>query len=89
MVSVKGATAGQSVGFTYDGCSVANPRYCAHFIADDLHTKIRNVDGVARTRFAFTSDRDAMQMPGRPQGAGNQGKEIYHRPTTTARTRCG
>ena len=32
---------------------------------------------MARTRFAFTSDRDAMQMPGRPQGAGNQGKEVY------------
>jgi len=77
MVSVKGATAGQSAGFTYDGCAVANPRYCAHFIADDLHEKIRKVQGVARTRLAFTSDRDATQMPGRVPGAGNQGKELY------------
>lgn len=77
MVSVRGPNAGQSVGFTYDGCMVANPRYCAHFIADDLHEKVRNVVGVARTRLAFTSDRDATQMPGRVQGAGNQGKEIY------------
>jgi TolB protein len=77
MVSVKGATAGQSAGFTYDGCAVANPRYCAHFIADDLHEKIRKVQGVARTRLAFTSDRDATQMPGRVPGVGNQGKELY------------
>ena len=77
LVSVKGANAGQSLGFTYDGCAVANPRYCAHFIADDIHKKVRNVDGVARTRLAFTSDRDATQMPGRVPGVGNQGKELY------------
>ncbi len=77
MVNVRGQSAGDSVGFTYDGCQVTNPRYCAHYIADDLHAKLRNVEGVARTRFAFTSDRDATQMPGRVPGVGNQGKELY------------
>jgi TolB protein len=77
MVNARGPVAGDSVGFTYDGCQVSNPRYCAHYISDDLHLKMRNVEGVARTRFAFTSDRDAQQMPGRVPGAGNQGKELY------------
>jgi TolB protein len=77
LVSVRGPNVGQSAGFTYDGCAVANPRYCAHFISDDIHDKVRGVQGVARTRLAFTSDRDATQMPGRVQGTGNQGKELY------------
>ena len=78
MVSVGSGTAGQlGTGFQYDGCQVSNPRYCAHFISDDIHAKLRNVEGVARTKLAFTSDRDASRMTGRLVENAGQGKEIY------------
>jgi TolB protein len=78
MVSVASGTAGQlGPGFQYDGCQVSNARYCAHFIADDIHAKLRNVEGVARTKLAFTSDRDATRMTGRLVENSGQGKEIY------------
>ena len=51
------------------------PRDCAHQIADDFHKDNRNLDGVARTKLAFVSDRDGARQKGRPATA--IGKEIY------------
>ena len=72
IVTVRGTTAGQ-VDFSslYERCTIRNPRWCAHSIADDVHKKKRNLDGVARTKVAFVSDRDNKAAPGR------QVKEIY------------
>ena len=61
----------------YDGCASANLRYCAHHIADDIHKKEMNLDGVARTRVAFTSDRAGERLTGRPMQDATVGKEIY------------
>lgn len=78
LVAVKAEGAGrQEFASGYEGCTAANPRYCAHSIADDIHRKIRGLDGVARTRLAFTSDRDAGRMAGRLVEDSGLGKEIY------------
>ncbi|HYN08628.1 MAG TPA: hypothetical protein VES67_14695 [Vicinamibacterales bacterium] len=66
----------QRFGSEYSKCAMSNPRYCAHFIADDMHMKIRQVLGVARTKIAFASDRDATRQSGRFD-PGSIGKEIY------------
>jgi tol-pal system beta propeller repeat protein TolB len=58
-------------------CDLANPRVCAHFISDDFHKKTRALDGVARTRLAFTSSRDASRFTGRPLKEPGRGKDIY------------
>lgn len=78
MVRVGGAEPGM-VKFAqrYDGCTLANVRYCAHHIADDIHKKEMNLDGVARTRIAFTSDRAGERLTGRPMQDATVGKEIY------------
>lgn len=48
----------QSVfGREYTG-SVANPRPYAHTFSDELHLSQRNLRGVARTKLAFSSDRN-------------------------------
>lgn len=41
----------------YNG-SAANPRFYAHTMADDLHQSQSSLRGVARTKLAFTSDRN-------------------------------
>lgn len=78
LVNVKGAAAGK-VGFaqSYGGCTLANPRFCAHSIADDMHQKLRGLAGVARTRIAFTSDRDQDPSTDRPIANAGNSKEIY------------
>lgn len=78
LIAVKGSDPGR-VDFSqsYGGCTLANPRFCAHSIADDIHKKKRNLDGVARTRIAFTSDRDGEAALGRPISDAGPGKEIY------------
>lgn len=53
------------------------PRDCAHQIADDFHDEVRQLEGVARTKIAFASDRDSTRAAGRPQASANIGKEIY------------
>jgi TolB protein len=50
-----------ALGKQYDGIRVANPRAGAHAIADDIHEQ-RGLHGVARTRLAYSSDRDNERM---------------------------
>jgi TolB protein len=45
-------------------CSVRGIRFCAHTIADELHKERFGLDGVARTKLAFTSDRDGERLGG-------------------------
>jgi TolB protein len=45
-------------------CTVRDPRFCAHTIADELHKELFNLDGVARTKLAFASDRDGERVGG-------------------------
>lgn len=72
IVTARGTTAGKlDFSSLYERCTIKNPRWCAHSIADDIHKKKRNLDGVARTKVAFVSDRDNKSVPGR------QVKEIY------------
>ena len=47
----------------YNG-SVANPRLYAHTMADEIHQQQRNLRGVARTKLAFTSDRNRERIAG-------------------------
>ena len=42
----------------------ANPRFFAHTIADEIHQQQRALRGVARTKLAFTSDRDGERVKG-------------------------
>src|SRR5690606_21057063 len=49
------------------------PRDCAHQIADDFHAEVRQLDGVARTKIAFASDRSSTRTMGRPQGSAATG----------------
>src|SRR5918993_1730351 len=41
-----------------------NPRFFAHSIADDIHKQQVNLRGVARTKLAFVSTRDAERISG-------------------------
>jgi TolB protein len=43
---------------------VADCRQYAHTIADDMHKEQRGLDGIARTKIAFTSDRDGERIRG-------------------------
>ena len=58
----------------YNG-SAANPRLYAHTISDELHKDQRGVDGVARSKLTFNSDRDGERVTGTIENRG--GKEIY------------
>jgi TolB protein len=42
-------------------CPAAGLRLCAHTISDEVHKDRFGLDGVARTKLAFASDRDAEQ----------------------------
>jgi TolB protein len=55
---------GQSVfGKEYSGLP-NNPRFFAHTIADEIHQHQAALRGVARTKLAFTSDRDGERVKG-------------------------
>ncbi len=41
-----------------------NPRFFAHTVSDEVHLQQRALTGVARTKLAFTSDRDGERMKG-------------------------
>jgi TolB protein len=56
-------------GKEYSG-SLGNPRLYAHTASDEIHQQQRTLRGVARTKLAFTSDRDGERMMG-PVGARN------------------
>lgn len=78
------ATRGEARGRQYFGrryqCGMQTargPRDCAHQIADDMHKDIRQLDGVARTKLAFTSDRNSSRVSGRPSQSAGVSKEIY------------
>jgi TolB protein len=58
----------------YSG-AIANPRRYAHTISDDIFQQQLALPGVARTKLAFASDRDAERMKG-PVGD-RETKEIY------------
>ncbi len=45
-------------------CSMRDPRYCAHTIADEIHKELFNLDGIARTKLAYASDRDGERLGG-------------------------
>ena len=47
----------------YSG-TLKNPRLYAHTASDEIHQQQRNLRGVARTKLAFTSDRDGERMNG-------------------------
>ena len=61
-------------GKEYSGTG-ANPRLYAHTIADEIFMQQRRLRGVARTKLAFSSDRDGERMPG--PVADRTIKEIY------------
>ncbi len=58
----------------YSG-STSNPRLFAHTIADDIHQNQVGLRGVARTRLAFSSDRDGERLGGTVEE--RTVKEIY------------
>ncbi len=58
----------------YDG-SAANPRLYAHTISDEVHKTQRALNGVARSKLTFDSDRDGERMTGTVQDRNI--KEIY------------
>jgi TolB protein len=61
-------------GRQYDG-TAANPRLFAHTISDEIHKSQRALNGVARSKLAFDSDRDGERMTGTVQNRSI--KEIY------------
>ena len=58
----------------YSG-SAANPRAYAHAIADEIHKRQRGLDGVARSKLTFSSDRDREKITGTVEN--RDVKEVY------------
>ena len=78
IVSVRPTAPGQrGFGAEYGNCRMQNPRFCAHSISDHIHQQVMNLDGVARTKLAFSSDRDGSRMAGRLTPGASTGKEVY------------
>jgi len=69
----------------YSGAAT-NPRVFAHTIADDVHKQQRNLNGVARSKLTFASDRDGEKIKGPIEERSI--KEIYIS-DTMARTSAG
>jgi len=67
-------TAQSAFGRQYDG-TAANPRLFAHTISDEIHKTQRALNGVARSKLTFDSDRDGERMSGTVQNRSI--KEIY------------
>lgn len=65
----------QSVFAKEYGGSAANPRLYAHTIADEIHQQQRALRGVARTKLAFSSDRNRERLVGPVDN--REVKEIY------------
>ncbi len=64
----------QIFGKQYSG-SVANPRLYAHTMADEIHESQRSLRGVARTKLAFSSDRNKERVIGTVEN--RDVKEVY------------
>jgi TolB protein len=78
MMAVRGDARGrQHFGRGYPNCRAEQLRLCAHSIADDFHKEVAGLNGVARTKIAFSSDRDATRVTGRPGQTQLSAKEIY------------
>jgi TolB protein len=58
----------------YDG-NAANPRLFAHTMSDEIHKSQRALNGVARSKLTFDSDRDGERISGTVQNRSI--KEIY------------
>jgi len=69
----------------YDG-TAANPRLFAHTISDEIHKSQRALNGVARSKLTFDSDRDGERMSGLMQ---NRNIKEITSPTTMARISVG
>jgi TolB protein len=63
--------------YSGSGCGFKDPRACAHFMSDDIHKKLRALDGVARTKLVFTSDRDSERMATRRIANSGASLELY------------
>ena len=57
------ATGRSAMAKEYSG-TLKNPRLYAHTASDEIHQQQRALRGVARTKLAFTSDRDGERMKG-------------------------
>jgi TolB protein len=57
------ATGRSAMAKEYSG-TLKNPRLYAHTASDEIHLQQRALRGVARTKLAFTSDRDGERMKG-------------------------
>jgi TolB protein len=55
--------------------TAANPRLYAHTISDEIHQQQRTLRGVARTKLAFSSDRNRERMVGTAEN--RDVKEVY------------
>jgi TolB protein len=64
----------QVYGREYTGAA-ANPRVFAHTMSDEVHQSQRSLRGVARTKLAFTSDRNRDRVTGTVES--RDVKEIY------------
>jgi TolB protein len=64
----------QVLGKEYSG-SASNPRLYAHTMADEIHQTQRALRGVARTKLAFSSDRNRERVTGTIEN--RDVKEIY------------
>jgi TolB protein len=57
------ASGGSAFAREYSG-PAKNPRFFAHTVSDEIHMQQRALRGVARTKLAFTSDRDGERLKG-------------------------
>jgi TolB protein len=73
LFDVKNRRAVPGTGQEYSGSS--NARRYAHTIADEIFLKQRSLQGVARTKLSFTSDRDGERLSGTIEN--RSVKEIY------------
>ena len=65
---------GSAFGVEYTG-SVTNVRTYAHQLSDEIHRHQRGLNGVARTKIAFISDRDSESLLGLVEDRAT--KEVY------------
>jgi TolB protein len=74
-VKLYGVAARQSAFSREYSGTAANPRAFAHAIADEIHKMQRALDGVARTKLTFSSDRDRERITGTVEK--RDVKEVY------------